>query len=77
MRFLSVYVVDTVLLQYVSFVHLLVIYKNIRILAMGRVVTHVFFRFILQEELIASEVILLSCTKLVVKVSYLFAISFS
>ena len=42
---------------------------------MGRVVWHMFFfRFVFQEELKASKVILLSCTKLIVRVSYLFAI---
>ena len=61
----------------VSFVHLLVINKNIRILTMGRdvtksverVVTHVFFHFVSQEELIASKVILLPHAKLIVRVS--------
>ena len=35
--------------------------------------TYVFFHFVSQEELIA-KVILLQCTKLIAKVSYLFAI---
>ena len=33
-----------------------------------------FFHFVSQEELIVSKVILLPCTKLIVRVSYLFAI---
>ena len=66
-----------------SFAHLLSINRNIRILTMGqdvtksvgRVLTHRFsFIFSSQEELIASKVILLPCTKLIVKVSYLVAI---
>ena len=36
--------------------------------------TYVFFHFVSQEELLASKVIVLPCTKLVVRVSYLFAI---
>ena len=40
--------------------------------SVGRVVDrHVFLHFILQEELIASKVIPLQCTKLIVRVSYL------
>ena len=44
--------------------------------SVGRVVTQVFFHFVLQEELIASKVILLLCTKFVFEglLSYLFAI---
>ena len=43
--------------------------------SVGRVVTHVFFHFVSQEELKAGKVILSPCTKLIVKVSsYLFAI---
>ena len=38
--------------------------------------THVFFHFVLQEELIASKVILLPCLKLILGLSYLFAIFF-
>ena len=37
--------------------------------SVGRVVTHVFFDFVSQEELIASKVILLPCAKLIVRVS--------
>ena len=33
-----------------------------------------FFHFVSQEELIVGKVILLPCTKLIVRVSYLFAI---
>ena len=42
--------------------------------SVGRVVTYVFFHFVLQEELTANEVILLPCSKLIVRVSYLFAV---
>ena len=41
----------------------------------GRVVCQMFFfHFVLQDELIASKVILFPWTKLIVRVSYLFAI---
>ena len=65
------------------FDHLLVNNRNIRIFAMGRDVTksvgasckaYVLFHFVSQEELITSKVILLLCTKLIVRVSYLFSI---
>ena len=43
--------------------------------SVGRVVWHMFFfHFVSQEELIASKVILLPYIKLIVRVSYLFAI---
>ena len=43
--------------------------------SVGRVVGHMFFfYFVSQAELIASKVILLLCTKLIVRVSHLFAI---
>ena len=45
--------------------------------SMGRVVWQMFFfRFVSQEGLIASKVILFPCTKLIVRISYLFAIFF-
>ena len=36
--------------------------------------TYVFFHFVSQEELMGSKVIILSCTKLILRVSYLFVI---
>ena len=43
--------------------------------SVGRVVWHMFFfHFVSQEELIVSKVILLPCTKLIVRVSHLSAI---
>ena len=43
--------------------------------SVGRVVWYMFFfHFVSQEELIVNKVILLPCTKLAVRVSYLFAI---
>ena len=40
----------------------------------GKLYGMFFFHFVSQEELIVSEVILMPCTKLIVRVSYLFAI---
>ena len=42
--------------------------------SVGRVVAHVFFHFVWQEEPIAIKVILLPCTKLIMRVNYFVAI---